>query len=242
MVTVTFFVAILNTILQVSRPLPVCRLHAVPAAETLCAGCRLLTPLSENSASGSRFCGANNAGRWVAAPTAPDAVTLPLWAVVRAHPQCAVDRSGRLPLRFRGRTADNTRWGCVVAVSDERDPLITRSEIASYAGVERPTVSNWARRHQDFPTPMRSGDVEYFRLTSVLRWLGGRRIPRAQLRADEGFGATYRDRVLSGWQARNGPVDPVSRTESAEGAGEADKRCVSELMESLSDQIGRAHV
>lgn len=157
--------------------------------------------------------------------------------VVCAHPQCAVDHSGRFPYGSEVEQRATPDGGCVVAVSDERDPLITRSEIASYAGVERPTVSNWARRHQDFPTPMRSGDVEYFRLTSVLRWLGGRRIPRAQLRADEGFGATYRDRVLSGWQARNGPVDPVSRTESTEGAGEADKQCVSELMGSLSDRV-----
>ncbi|MEX3102697.1 MULTISPECIES: type I restriction-modification system subunit M/S [unclassified Streptomyces] len=125
----------------------------------------------------------------------------------------------------------------MVEVSDERDPLITRSEIASYAGVERPTVSNWARRHQDFPAPVRSGDVQYFRLTSVLRWLGDRKVPRAQLQADERFGVTYRSRVLSGWQARNGLVDPVSRAQSKEGNEEADKQRVSELMGPLSDRV-----
>ncbi|QNP71770.1 N-6 DNA methylase [Streptomyces roseirectus] len=125
----------------------------------------------------------------------------------------------------------------MVAMSDERDPLITRSEIASYAGVERPTVSNWARRHQDFPVPTRSGELEYFRLSSVLDWLGDRKISQGRLRPDESPGATYRDRVLSGWQARNGPANPVRRTESEEENGEADKRSVSALMGPLSDRV-----
>jgi len=59
---------------------------------------------------------------------------------------------------------------------------VTTSEIAELAGVSRPTVSNWRRRHADFPAPIatapRGGDL--FVLADVEDWLErhGRTISR----------------------------------------------------------------
>ncbi|MEU4161154.1 N-6 DNA methylase [Actinoplanes sp. NPDC026670] len=72
--------------------------------------------------------------------------------------------------------------------------LITAAEISRLAGVTRATVSNWRRRHADFPTP--SGGTEAspaYDLTAVRAWLAARgQLPavsatedlRAALRSD----------------------------------------------------------
>ncbi|MGN9808141.1 N-6 DNA methylase [Micromonospora sp. BQ11] len=85
-----------------------------------------------------------------------------------------------------------------VAMIDEAgsdDRLVTRSEIAELAGVSRENVTNWARRHSDFPKPVRSGDAEYFRLAEVMSWWERRTIPDRSLREGESAGITYADRV-----------------------------------------------
>ncbi|MBR7826624.1 N-6 DNA methylase [Actinospica sp. MGRD01-02] len=52
------------------------------------------------------------------------------------------------------------------------EPLLTSAEVARLAGVTRAAVSNWRRRHSDFPQPVRSGsNGPLFPLSEVRAWL-----------------------------------------------------------------------
>ncbi|MFU8870576.1 N-6 DNA methylase [Micromonospora sp. SL4-19] len=81
---------------------------------------------------------------------------------------------------------------------DSRPGFLTRSEIAQLAGVERPAVTNWQRRYEDFPQPVTTPDGEHFRSDEVIAWLSPRRIPAKVLRPDEAPGTTYGDRLAAG--------------------------------------------
>ena len=87
-------------------------------------------------------------------------------------------------------------------MSDFGDVLVSRSDIARLAGVRRPAVSNWERRHSDFPVPVvppaGSTEPEAFRVGEVLEWLSGRLIPSNALRPGEPAGTTYGDRFRAG--------------------------------------------
>jgi type I restriction enzyme M protein len=101
------------------------------------------------------------------------------------------------------------------------DRLLTRTEIAHLAGVKRPTITTWTKRHPDFPQPVRVGDEDYFALESVVAWLDRRPVPAKELSAGEQPGLTYGQRLrrsLSGTVAR-GPA----HTSAAEpgGSGQA---------------------
>lgn len=48
------------------------------------------------------------------------------------------------------------------------EPMVSAAEVARLAGVERAAVSNWRRRHSDFPEPVGAGK---FRLSEVEAWL-----------------------------------------------------------------------
>ncbi|MFF4901141.1 N-6 DNA methylase [Streptomyces sp. NPDC001068] len=77
--------------------------------------------------------------------------------------------------------------------------LVSRPDIARLAGVKRPAVSNWERRHADYPAPVDPGaDIERFRAEEVLGWLSGRVIPANARRPDEPSGTTYGDRFRAG--------------------------------------------
>ncbi|QLQ39352.1 N-6 DNA methylase [Micromonospora robiginosa] len=75
--------------------------------------------------------------------------------------------------------------------------LLSRAEIARLAGVERPAVTNWQRRHNDFPKPLVTAEGEFFRREEVIAWLAGRRIPGKGRRPDEAPGTTYAARLAS---------------------------------------------
>ncbi|OKJ49310.1 hypothetical protein AMK28_33030 [Streptomyces sp. CB02115] len=62
--------------------------------------------------------------------------------------------------------------------------VVTSSDIARLAGVGRATVSNWRRRHADFPTPTGGSDTSpTFSLATVESWLRERgRLPELPLR------------------------------------------------------------
>ncbi|WP_406456818.1 SAM-dependent methyltransferase [Streptomyces sp. NBC_01622] len=85
------------------------------------------------------------------------------------------------------------------------DVLVSRPDIARLAGVQRPAVTNWERRHEDFPAPVSTDSaVEQFRAVEVLAWLSGRTVPANALRPGEPVGTTYGDRFrrsLSGGTA-----------------------------------------
>ncbi|ADH68488.1 hypothetical protein Ndas_3079 [Nocardiopsis dassonvillei subsp. dassonvillei DSM 43111] len=58
--------------------------------------------------------------------------------------------------------------------------LVTLSEIAEYAQVRRPSVSNWRRRHTDFPRPVSaSSNVPLFDSDEVAAWLDRRPVHKA---------------------------------------------------------------
>ncbi|MFI7504288.1 class I SAM-dependent DNA methyltransferase [Streptomyces sp. NPDC049687] len=83
-------------------------------------------------------------------------------------------------------------------MSDFGEVLVSRSDIARMAGVKRPAVTNWERRHADFPAPVSGGDLDTFRADQVLHWLSGRTIPANALQPGEPTGTTYGDRFRAG--------------------------------------------
>ncbi|MFZ4236413.1 N-6 DNA methylase [Streptomyces murinus] len=77
--------------------------------------------------------------------------------------------------------------------------LVSRADIARLAGVKRPAVTNWERRHSDFPSPAGppdegSANAEVFSAAEVLAWLERRAIPANARRSGEPEGTTYGDR------------------------------------------------
>ncbi|WP_262061468.1 SAM-dependent methyltransferase [Streptomyces sp. STR69] len=79
------------------------------------------------------------------------------------------------------------------------DVLVSRPDIARLTGVKRPAVTNWERRHEDFPVPAGTDSVvEQFRADEVLAWLSGRTVPANALRPGEPVGTTYGDRFRTG--------------------------------------------
>lgn len=119
---------------------------------------------------------------------------------------------------------------------DEQTGLVTRTQIADRVGVKRPAVSNWARRHKDFPTPVRSGDTELFREAEIARWLANRTIPQPHLLDGEQTGTTYADRFR--WTSSDRPgVEPKAVGSRAQRTGAEDKKAVDQLMGRLADRV-----
>ncbi|MFE6869020.1 N-6 DNA methylase [Kitasatospora sp. NPDC057692] len=79
-------------------------------------------------------------------------------------------------------------------MTEAAEPLFSRSEIAEYAGVKRPAVTNWERRHSDYPRPVAVEGSELFRGQEVAAWLSTRVIPVRSLLPGEAAGTTYGDR------------------------------------------------
>ncbi|WFE22801.1 N-6 DNA methylase [Solwaraspora sp. WMMD937] len=77
------------------------------------------------------------------------------------------------------------------------EPLMNRGEVARAAGVAAQAVSNWMRRHPDFPQLVRRGSREGYPASEVAAWLDSRHIPRPSLRKREHQGVTYGDRFRS---------------------------------------------
>ncbi|MEV4835655.1 N-6 DNA methylase [Nonomuraea sp. NPDC049486] len=72
--------------------------------------------------------------------------------------------------------------------------FVSRAEIARLAQVKRPAVSNWERRHKEYPRPRLVEGEQLFLVEAVLEWLDQRRIPSNALLADERPGATFGER------------------------------------------------
>ena len=87
------------------------------------------------------------------------------------------------------------------------DQWVTMTQIAIRAGVTPSTVSNWRRRHADFPAGAHRDDREVFPYAEVQEWLDRRTIARPDLRPGEEHGATYGDRLrsLRGAPAQDAP-------------------------------------
>lgn len=119
---------------------------------------------------------------------------------------------------------------------NEQTGLVTRNQIAERAGVKRPAVSNWARRHKDFPTPVRSGDTELFHEAEITRWLTDRTIPQSQLLEGEQAGTTFADRFRRTGGDRSSAV-PRAVGSSTQRIGTEDKKAVDQLMGPLADRV-----
>ncbi|MGH3804651.1 MAG: hypothetical protein ACRDTD_31820, partial [Pseudonocardiaceae bacterium] len=117
------------------------------------------------------------------------------------------------------------------------DLLVSRAEIARLAGVKRPAVTNWERRHAGFPEPIRSGDTEYFHLEHILVWLECRKIPASARAANEPAGVTYADRVRRNRSA----ASPQLQVAPAADFGPLDdtetQQLLKELMGLLADSV-----
>jgi type I restriction enzyme M protein len=86
-----------------------------------------------------------------------------------------------------------------VSGSEFAGVLVSRPDIARLAQVKRPAVTNWERRHANFPSPVDSGvEVERFRADEVLAWLSARAVPANARRPGEPDGTTYGDRFRAG--------------------------------------------
>ncbi|MGI5120615.1 N-6 DNA methylase [Marinactinospora thermotolerans] len=78
---------------------------------------------------------------------------------------------------------------------DQNGPrLVSRAQLARYAGVSRAAVTTWQKRHHDFPEP-EDTKSELFDLDQVIDWLSSRTIPAKARRPNEPVDATYADRV-----------------------------------------------
>ncbi|MFF5207976.1 N-6 DNA methylase [Streptosporangium sp. NPDC000396] len=75
---------------------------------------------------------------------------------------------------------------------------LTMGDIAELAGVKRPAVSNWRRRHADFPQPVKDdGRRSLFDSDQVGEWLESRELPLGQITLDgpETYGERFRERL-----------------------------------------------
>lgn len=115
---------------------------------------------------------------------------------------------------------------------DERfaDVFVSRPDIARLAGVKRPAVSNWERRHPDFPPAVTRGavgegaagnEVERFRADEVLAWLSARTVPANARRPGEPPGTTYGDRFRAA--LTEGSAGGLLRTVERLAGPEADR-------------------
>ncbi|WP_370421867.1 N-6 DNA methylase [Streptomyces sp. QH1-20] len=124
---------------------------------------------------------------------------------------------------------------------------VTAAEISRIAGVTRATVSNWRRRHADFPHPSGGTDTSpLYDLGAVQEWLGSRghtRVadPREELRTAVRFQASDPDRTTG----RIGFVLTLARRSPDETAALADltdaelvARAVEEVAELLASLPG----
>jgi type I restriction enzyme M protein len=80
-------------------------------------------------------------------------------------------------------------------VAEEAEQL-SLTDIANRADVQVSAVSNWRKRHPDFPSASSTSGQDMFEVDSVAAWLRRRKIPQNRLKPDERPGTSYGDRFL----------------------------------------------
>ncbi|WP_405508080.1 N-6 DNA methylase [Streptomyces cyaneofuscatus] len=128
----------------------------------------------------------------------------------------------------------------------EVDPLLGRAQIATLAGVGRPTVTAWEKQ-AGFPSPRRSNGQDYFRHSEIMSWLDRRPVPSVRLLAGEPIGTTYGDRAR---RSEGGELPTRSAGAERRDAGSyrvpsgtvdeprpESRRIVTELMGGLVDRV-----
>lgn len=76
--------------------------------------------------------------------------------------------------------------------------VMTGAEIARAVGLEEQAVSNWVRRHPDFPKQIQGERQAGYPVAEVVEWLDRRKIQRSTLQAGEQHGRTYGHRFREG--------------------------------------------
>lgn len=79
----------------------------------------------------------------------------------------------------------------MAATTPPPDRLISRTEVARAVGVQPAAVSNWARRHESFPTAQKQHGRYGYIPSEIARWLDARTIPESARRPDEPADATF---------------------------------------------------
>jgi hypothetical protein len=89
-----------------------------------------------------------------------------------------------------------------LTTAQRNDPLLTTSDIAREVGVRTSAVSNWRKRHAEFPKPAHApdGGTEVFRLSELNAWLRATR--RDEIRLD--FSESLWQHVRLGGRGRVG--------------------------------------
>ncbi|MFB7824638.1 N-6 DNA methylase [Streptomyces hydrogenans] len=111
------------------------------------------------------------------------------------------------------------------------DVVVTAAEIARLAGVTRAAVSNWRRRHEDFPVAVAGGaSSPLFSLSEVRGWLEDRQKGReasAEVRLWERLRVEFGDDMLGGLTAVAGVlVDGVPEADGDDGEGAGSLRAL----------------
>lgn len=122
-------------------------------------------------------------------------------------------------------------------MSKDGPALVSRAQLARYAGVSRAAVTNWRRRGPDFPEPA-DAEKELFDLEEVLSWLAKRTIPADARRPGEDAGTTYAERVQASLAASGSSRVPahaqVRRTTSR---GQTPDRAVYGILDHLRGHV-----
>lgn len=132
------------------------------------------------------------------------------------------------------------------------DTLVSAAEIARLAGVTRAAVSNWRKRHTDFPAAVSGERHALFALPEVRAWLDRQRKANdvsGEVRAWQALRSTYGDDLMRGLAdvaeqfttASPVPLDPGLRSLTADLAAQSSPaELVAELTERFINSSGRA--
>jgi type I restriction enzyme M protein len=98
--------------------------------------------------------------------------------------------------------------------------VVSLTEIAVLTGVSPAAVSNWRRRHHDFPLPVRGSSPPAFPSEQVLAWLDERPVPSSNLAPGEDVSTTYADRVRAGPAGRRTTASTDKNATTGDGPAE----------------------
>ncbi|MFD0773907.1 helix-turn-helix transcriptional regulator, partial [Streptomonospora algeriensis] len=108
------------------------------------------------------------------------------------------------------------------------DQLISAADIARIAGVTRAAVSNWRRRHPDFPAPAAgTRSSALFPLAAVRTWLEAQHKSQEQaedVQLWDGLRSVYGDGIVRGMAAIAALLSDAEGGASSQGSEELDPR------------------
>lgn len=129
------------------------------------------------------------------------------------------------------------------AARPNAEALVTAAEIARVAGVTRAAVSNWRRRHDDFPAPATgSTSSPLFSLAEVQVWLDKQRKGRqlsGEVRLWQHLRGVYGDNMIRGLTT---VAEMLVGTASAEDTGAGADPVLRDLVDELTAEVTPAEL